>query len=241
MRLDLLNQHISFNSLFIMKLSTSAVATFKYFNIGKLCGRGGVQRFFMLSHDLSFQEELLTFDKWPEEKAKMIETGENPCGALPVTKFVAENGKTSTFDASQTIATCRLLARLHNIGSDSLLGDFVQDAVADEYQSFRNAWADVAFGDDQAAKDEYRVNKLPGFLAKFNALYKKYQQDDAFLSVSVKTNLPLWGDAAVFGVLYDHITSGLLSKEELKKYSKLSAAFEKFEAIPAVAKWINSA
>ena len=61
---------------------------FKYLKLGALGGRGGCVRFFMLAHGIDFTEELYDMGTdWPAAKAKIIESGENPAGTVPVVKY----------------------------------------------------------------------------------------------------------------------------------------------------------
>lgn len=206
--------------------------SFKYLAITPLAGRGGVLRFFMLIHGLAFDETLVQMNEWADVKTNMIESNENPCGSLPVLSL---GGDDSIPELSQHVALCRFLYR-EKVGVEvpSMEG-LRQDMVADEYQGFRNAWAGVAFSGDNAAKEAYKKETVPVMLTKFNALYNKYAIKDTFLTASV----PLWADVALSGLLYDHIQTGLMAKDDLKQYSKLNALYEGFSSIPAVAKWMN--
>jgi hypothetical protein len=121
-------------------MNPSALLVFKYLNLGAIGGRGGVQRFFMLANDIKFEEELFApGDAWAAEKKRMMETGDNPCGTVPVTIFSGdEEGAAQSL--SQHIAVCRYLARLHKLDTGDAYKDYVQDLVADEYQPFRAEW-----------------------------------------------------------------------------------------------------
>lgn len=225
-------------------MSNSSAITFKYLDIGPIAaGRGGVQRFFMLIHDIKFTEELFEpSDKWPLEKDRMVETAENPCGATPVTCMKTEAGK--EVDFSQHIATCRYLARIHNVNSGDAFKDYVQDLVADEYQGARDLWVKMAFGGGSIdEKKLYTAEELPKALKMFDALYKKFKtegDDSPYLSTNAAGDKPLWGDTALFGYLHDNIKTGFLKEEELTQYSNLDAMYKAFGAIPEVASWIEA-
>mmetsp|Transcript_21081 Transcript_21081/g.34888 ORF Transcript_21081/g.34888 Transcript_21081/m.34888 type:complete len:227 (-) Transcript_21081:196-876(-) len=218
----------------------TAAVTFKYIALGAIGGRGGVQRFFMLTHDIKFNEELFSpSEKWPVEKARMLETEENPCGAAPVTYLQGEAGE--SLHLSQHIAVCRYLARVNNINSGDAYKDYVQDLVADEYQGARDAWVRTAFGASNEEKATYSSETFPKKLKMFDTLYKKFKTSDD-VSPYLSTNAagkPLWGDCAIFGLCYDHIQTGLLKEEDLADYCNIAALYKSFAAIPAVASWID--
>ena len=60
------------------------------------------------------------------------------------------------------------------------------------------------------------------------------------MSVSSKTGHPLWGDAAIYGLLRDHIVSGSMNRDDLVMYPRLMAMFTAYEEIPAIKKWLES-
>lgn len=207
--------------------------TFKYLDLKPLAGRGGVLRFFMLIHGMDFQETLIPMKEWGAAKAKMLESNENPCGSVPV---LMVNDDDTIPELSQHIALCRYLYRKSGASGASTLTaleELTQDMVADEYQGFRSAWAGAAFS-DEAAKDTYKKETLPKMLTKFNALYAKYATTTPFLTAKV----PLWADTALAGLIYDNISTGLLTTDNLKEYAKLDALYEGFTALPAVSKWM---
>ena len=207
---------------------------FKYLNLLPLGGRGGVTRFFMISQGINYEEDLIAYDEsWAKEKARLIESGENPSGTLPMLYC---NDKPQP----QHIAAARYLARVHKVTSGDDYKDYVQDMVADEYHSFRSQWVSVAFGGDDEVKADYKTGDLVNHLTKFDALYKNFKTEEIFLSVSATTGQPLWGDAAIFGLLRDHILTNLLSLEDLAKYPCLLAMYTAYESIPAVKEWLDS-
>eukprot|EP00549_Striatella_unipunctata_P013397 CAMPEP_0118702426 /NCGR_PEP_ID=MMETSP0800-20121206/17889_1 /TAXON_ID=210618 ORGANISM="Striatella unipunctata, Strain CCMP2910" /NCGR_SAMPLE_ID=MMETSP0800 /ASSEMBLY_ACC=CAM_ASM_000638 /LENGTH=220 /DNA_ID=CAMNT_0006603635 /DNA_START=371 /DNA_END=1033 /DNA_ORIENTATION=- len=209
----------------------------KYLNLGPVGGRGGVQRFFMLAHGIKFEETLFTpSEEWGAEKKRLIETGENPCGSVPVT-YITGDGDQDSKTLSQHIATCRYLARVNKFDTGDIYKDFVQDLVADEYQSFRALWVDKTFTSDEKQKEEYRKKLLLEELKKFDALYKKYKTSDVYLSTS-PAGVPLWGDSAMFGIVYDNIKTGHITEEALAAYPNIEALYKAYSAIPTVAAWI---
>lgn len=211
--------------------------SFKYLDIKPLAGRGGVLRFFMLIHGFQFEETLVPMKEWSGVKAKMLESNENPCGSLPV---LTVNDDDSIPELSQHIALCRYLYRSrvqNDASSANPLQELIQDMVADEYHGFRGVWADTAFSNDDAAKETYKNETLPKLLTKFNALYAKYATSSPFLT----SEMPLWADIALAGLVYDHISTGMLNKKDLAEHTKLDALYEAFVTLPVVSKWMAEA
>lgn len=223
----------------IQGLSMVSVApvTFKYLNFGPIGGRGGVQRFFMLANGIPFQEELVTpGPAWEEVKKQMIESEENPCGAVPVTIYQNKAGK--EMHISQHIAACRYFARVNKLDSGDIYKDYVQDLVADEYQSWRAEWVKEAFSSTDEEKEAYKTEGLAKQLMKFDTLYKKYATDAPYLSTN-SAGKPLWGDSAIFGLVYDHIQTGFITPDDLRAYPNISNLYTKYGSIPEISKWIE--
>ena len=201
-----------------------------------LGGRGGVLRFFFLSQGIEFEEKLFApGEEWAAEKARLKASGENPTAKTPV--VYADDQP-----LPEHISTARLLAHVHGVSSSDHYKNYVQDLVSDEYQNFRNVWAQAVFSGTDDEKATYRETEVPQRLEQFDSLYKSFKCDNsnAFLSTSDKTGQPLWGDAAIFCLLYDHIQAGLLSRQALDKYNHLESMFVAYEKIPAVEQWISS-
>lgn len=215
--------------------------TFKYlalpFGLG---GRGGVQRFFFLAHNIDFKEELVDMNNWGTvEKERLKSSGENPCGSLPVI-YNSDCNDNESPHLSQHIAGLRYLAHLNGITKDNTpYEEYVQDLVADEYQGWRDLWVKTAFEGTDDDKAKYKSELSPALLDKFDKLYAKYKTHDTYLSVSKSTGKPLWADAAVYGLIRDNIITGLTTVEDLKKYSNLVAAYEAFASISAVKEWVD--
>mmetsp|Transcript_33460 Transcript_33460/g.69660 ORF Transcript_33460/g.69660 Transcript_33460/m.69660 type:complete len:230 (-) Transcript_33460:101-790(-) len=222
-----------------MKITPKSDLVFKYLALPNgLGGRGGVQRFFLLSQGIPFEEKLYGMgDEWATEKARMKSSGENPSATAPV--IYADD-----IPLPQHIATSRLLSTIHGCNASDPYGNYVQDLVADEYQGFRDSWVHMAFSGTDDEKAAWKATGLPDQLDKFNALYQQFKTTDnstsPFLSLSAKTQQPLWGDAAIFGLVRDNILTGFLSRDELAQYPYLQAMVAKYETIPAVADWIDT-
>lgn len=210
---------------------------FKYLDLGSIGGRGGTLRFFLLANGIPYDETLYPMgsDEWVAEKARLISSGENPCGTVPV----VYNFDSNSIELSQHIAICRFVARSNKVDSGDAFKDYIQDMMADEYQGFRDMWVRMVVRANDDEKAEYRTKTLPETLAKFEALYKKYKTADPYLSTNPAGN-PLWGDAAIFSIIYDNIQTGFLTQDTLvQSYPNLAALYQTFAAIPAVVSWIN--
>jgi glutathione S-transferase len=195
-----------------------------------------------LSQDIPFSEQLFAMgDEWGAEKKRLAETGENPSATVPVIVATNENDKEHCCYLPQHIATARLLARIHEKTSGDDYQDYVQDMIADEYQGFRNKWVWASFEAKDDEKADYQTTDLPQQLAKFNALYRNFKTHNVYLSVNPTNQKPLWGDAALFGLLRDHILTGHMTEDALQDYPELTAMYQEFEKIPAVAAWIEQA
>ena len=78
------------------------------------------------------------------------------------------------------------------------------------------------------------------YLSKFDQLYDHLNAHDAYMSDSKSTGNPLWGDAAMFGLLHDNMLMGFVTKEDLaRKYPRLSLLYSRYEEIPSVKEWID--
>uniref|UniRef100_A0A7S3PFA0 Glutathione S-transferase n=1 Tax=Aplanochytrium stocchinoi TaxID=215587 RepID=A0A7S3PFA0_9STRA len=197
-----------------------------------LGGRGGVVRFFLLANNIPFTEELIPMSDWPEHKATFIKEGVNPAGTVPIVQL---GDKTLT----QHVAIMRYLANLAGVSTGDPYRDYIQDLVADEYQGWRDAWVSGAFGDDEA-KNNYAKETVAKKLRLFEGLYAKYKMNDAFLSTS-PNGVPLWGDAAIYGLIRDNIISSFLDENTLEEHPCLNKLFKKYGALPKVASWVQKA
>ena len=229
----------------ILPSTAASPILFQYLKLLPLGARGGVTRFFLLTQGIPFEEKLIPMGpEWTAEKKRLVESGENPSGSLPIVYTSKNNNQDDESPQAhpQHIAVSRYLARIHKVTSGDDYKDYVQDLVADEYQGWRDLWVKTTFSGSDEDKQTYTATALPQMLTKFNALYEQFKTDDVFLSVSAQTGQPLWGDAAIFGLLRDHVlTKYLASKNELaKKYPYLMNMYNAYESIPAVQKWLES-
>lgn len=215
---------------------STAPVKLTYFHFGSIGGRGGALRFFLLANDIVYEDNLKTMGEWPAEKKRLVESGENPCGSIPVTYMKSEQG--DDLHLSQHVSTMRYLANVNKLPPHDAYHTYIQDLVSDEYQSWRVDWVKHALSATDEEKETYKTVALVAQLDKFNRLYGKFASADPYLSTST-AGKPLWGDSSVFGLLYDHIQTGLMTEEILETYPKLWALYKEFGAIPAVAKWVE--
>jgi Glutathione S-transferase, C-terminal domain len=213
----------------------------KYFSLPNgLGGRGGVQRFFLLANGIPFTEEQVDLDYWfAEGKAKSLASGENPCGSLPVV-FVGRDEQKKKACLSQHISSSRYLARVHGVTKGmSAYEEYVQDLVADEYMDFCAAWVHAVFEGSEDEKEDF-LKTIPTYLTKFDQLYAKFKTDDVYLSKSSATGNPLWGDAAMFGLIRDNVITGFIDVETLaQSYTNLWDVYELFGNIAPVKEWLD--
>ncbi|KAJ8909181.1 hypothetical protein NDN08_005874 [Rhodosorus marinus] len=204
----------------------------QYLNLGPVGGRGGVVRFFMLANGIQYEEQLfaLSNGEWERKKKVLIESGDNPAGTVPIVDI---DGVTLT----QHVAIMRYIANNRNLSSDEYLHNYVQDAVADQYQHLRDDWASNAFGSaDQ--KQKLTTELAPPQLHVLDRLYAKLKLEDVLLSHGNKASY-LWGDVAIFGILHDLVRTGNLTEEDMRSnYPNLHAVYKTFSENEAISKWI---
>jgi hypothetical protein len=68
-----------------MTITLESPLVFKYIAM-LVAACGGVLHFFLLSHGVSFEEELIPMsgNTWLVEKQRLIASGENPLGTVPI-------------------------------------------------------------------------------------------------------------------------------------------------------------
>lgn len=211
-----------------MSTSSTTKPVFKYLQL-PLMARGGVVNNFLGVHGVAFDSTLIPMSEWGATEKERTTREENPCGTLPI---VFWEGKTLV----QHISTMRYIANVSGLAPRDPWASYVQDLVADEYQGWRNSWVGAVFGDDQA-KAAYKES-VAGKLSLFEALYTKYKVGTGpYLSTS-PSGKGLWGDAAVFGLLWDNIKTGMISEEQISGYPHLDALYKASMAEPAIQQWI---
>ena len=190
--------------------------------------------FFMQIHGIEFEDSIVDMaTDWNALKESLTTTGRNPCGTLPVVTDGAH-------DMSQHVAIARHLARVHDVASGDPWDDYVQDLLADEYQGWRAKWVNTAWTVPQEIKDTYIADEVPKMLKVFEALYAKYKADPSAPYISTSpSGKALWGDVAVFGLLFDHMARNLLTRKQVAKYRNLDAVYDGISGEPKVAAWIK--
>jgi glutathione S-transferase len=200
----------------------------KYFDLGNIAGRGGYVRYWFLAHGIEFKEERVSFDEWPSLKLKLIESGDNPAGHLPVLDI---GGDTTLFDH---LAMLRYLSRqFGGYGTDSFL-DYEVDAAADEYRSWIDAYAATVVHPSIEMVEQYRASRASWYTV-IEALYaKRSHQAGPFFALS-----PTFVDCCVFGLIRDdQILHGVI---DLQTYPHMQNMFDEFMKIPSVEAWIKAA
>eukprot|EP00475_Leptophrys_vorax_P019454 TRINITY_DN2659_c0_g1_i3.p1 TRINITY_DN2659_c0_g1~~TRINITY_DN2659_c0_g1_i3.p1 ORF type:complete len:537 (-),score=156.96 TRINITY_DN2659_c0_g1_i3:39-1649(-) len=193
-----------------------------------LGGRGGVVRSFFLLHGIEYTEKLLPFgsQEWENEKKELISSGLNPAGLVPVVKI-------GNLVLTEHIAILRYLAgKLGLYGKDDWK-DYCADAVADEYQGYRNAWV-ASIGANDAGKAAYK-EKQHYFLELLEALYaRKASPTSPYLGGG---NVPGFVDLAMWGQLRDDsIVNGDVFVGG--KYPTLKGMFDAVGAVHAIKSWL---
>ncbi|KAL6065921.1 Glutathione s-transferase [Balamuthia mandrillaris] len=212
------------------------VPTYKYLKLGKLGGRGGVVRFFMLHNGIDFNEELFAWDEtWPQVKQQLADSGENPTGLLPV---VLLNGNALTEHVSIMRYFSRKLGKYGSEGQEEY--DYETDRIADVYASSRNDWAKGALGDAQAKKEYLEKARLQFYTVLETFLSRSSTPFFANGKLPEEGGVaPSFADVAVFSLMRDdQLTMGALAEGS---YPKLTALFDIVKDLPAIAKWIKSA
>eukprot|EP00475_Leptophrys_vorax_P002932 TRINITY_DN11675_c0_g1_i1.p1 TRINITY_DN11675_c0_g1~~TRINITY_DN11675_c0_g1_i1.p1 ORF type:complete len:222 (+),score=79.84 TRINITY_DN11675_c0_g1_i1:91-756(+) len=196
-----------------------------------LGGRGGVVRLFFLLHGIEYTEKLVPFgsEEWQNEKKELIASGQNPAGLVPV---ITVGDKVLT----EHIATVRYFSKKLGIYGNNAWNDYFADAVADEYQQYRNAWVG-SIGADDAAKAAYKV-KQQYFLELLEALYtRKAAADSPYLGGG---NVPSFADIAIYAQLRDDsIVNGDVFAGD--KYPTLKGVYDAVGAIEAIKNWVANA
>jgi hypothetical protein len=108
-----------------LTITQASPLVFKYLAL-PVAARGGVLRFFLLSHGVAFEEQLIAMNTWSTEKQRLISSGENPSGTVPIIYAKSSDTSKYTGDAHpQRIAVSRYLARVEQLTSDDPFRDYV--------------------------------------------------------------------------------------------------------------------
>eukprot|EP00611_Tribonema_gayanum_P007695 TRINITY_DN1711_c0_g2_i7.p1 TRINITY_DN1711_c0_g2~~TRINITY_DN1711_c0_g2_i7.p1 ORF type:complete len:223 (+),score=80.81 TRINITY_DN1711_c0_g2_i7:183-851(+) len=202
-----------------------------YFNFVPVGGRGGQVRFLLLALGIEFEEDLISVDEWPARKQALIDSGDNPCGAVPVLQI----GDLMLF---QSVSLARYVCSITGIGPTEPIKMYQQDALADEYSTWRVQWISAVFAaeDKKAALVAEYVAALPKRYAMFETMYAKFVTGST--PYAGGGPLPLHGDICVFAQLYDDRATKVAAPDMLEQYPKLKALYAAVAALPNVAAWL---
>ncbi|KAG5180120.1 hypothetical protein JKP88DRAFT_279820 [Tribonema minus] len=202
-----------------------------YFDVLPVGGRGGQVRFLLLALGIKFEEDLFGFDAWPARKQALIDSGDNPCGAVPILQI----GDLKLF---QSVSMMRYVCSVSGVGPTEPIKMYQQDALADEYTQWRVQWIGVVFAaeDKKPALLADYVAALPKRYATFEGMYAKFATGST--PYAGGGPLPLHGDACVFSQLYDDRATKLAALDMLEQYPRLKALYAAVAALPDVAAWL---
>lgn len=112
------------------------------------------------------------------------------------------------------------------IGGTNLEEDYLVDELADEYTSWRNAWAGT-LGGDAGNVEKYKTDREK-FYSLMNLFYShKKEKASSYL---LGGSLPRYADVAVYVMMSDdQATNGTM---DLSKYSGLEALWKTIRALP---------
>jgi glutathione S-transferase len=168
--------------------------TFKYFDLSplKIFGRGGAVRLFLLANNIPFKADDVPFDdKWPTVKAALVESGENPSGALPVMYD-------GDFQLSECNAISRYLARMANKLQDPHV-EAVSDMMLDKVVPLRDSTINAFLSKEQSDKDKHKHDRVNHYKI-IETLLAKHGTPSGLVSPS---DTPTAGDASVLAAVYD--------------------------------------
>jgi glutathione S-transferase len=168
---------------------------FKYFDLGgfKIFGRGGVARIFAATNEIAIEDVPgIGYDeKWFNvDKAKTIESGENPSGHLPILYD-------GDFQLSEVNAIIRYLGRKNNAQQDAKT-EAASDSVLDKVIPLRDAVITALLADD-ATKAKHKEDRVKQYKI-LDATIAKYASASGLIS---QTDKPTGGDVSVFAVAFD--------------------------------------
>jgi len=177
-------------------------------------------RFFFLAHNIAHENDWLALGaEWPKEKQRLVTSGENPTGLIPV---VYDGDKILT----EHHAIVRYYGKLHGAYGKDNWQDFVQDSIAETTKEWRADWAGAVLGSDEA-KAKYNAG-LNARYVTLEALLKKHGGFQGPFSV---------GDATVFGQVYDD--RGIGQKIDLAKFPLIEKVVQRALKHDGIKKWCD--
>eukprot|EP00475_Leptophrys_vorax_P046456 TRINITY_DN998_c0_g1_i1.p1 TRINITY_DN998_c0_g1~~TRINITY_DN998_c0_g1_i1.p1 ORF type:complete len:251 (-),score=56.09 TRINITY_DN998_c0_g1_i1:36-689(-) len=194
-----------------------------------LGGRGGVVRNFFLLHNIEYTERLIPFGspQWQTEKKQLVASGLNPAGLVPVVQV-------GDLVLTEHIAILRYFSKKLGIYGNDELKDYYADAVADQYQGYRNAWVG-SIGANAEAKAAYQ-EKQQYFLGLLEVLYgRKANKSSPYLGGG---EVPSFTDVAIYSQLRD---DGIVNGDVFagNKFPVLKDVHDSVGSIDAIKAWAS--
>ncbi|KAI8920557.1 glutathione S-transferase [Entophlyctis helioformis] len=198
--------------------------TLTYFNVAGTKGRGELLRLFFHEAGIAFVDNRVQFADWPALKAKIVASGANPFGSLPVLEL---NGRNYT----QSLPLLRLMAdKLGKYAGSNDDERYFVDQVADIYIDWRRSWVTTLGGSAEALKT-HQTEALPRCYAAFEFFLAKY--DGPFV---LGTDFS-YADIALYQALNDD--GSLESASLAAQYPRLAALAHATAARPNIAKYLE--
>ena len=212
----------------------------KFFELGPVGGRGGVVRNMLLVHDVKFKESKVpAFENWQAEKQRLISSGENPLGTLPVLYIdekpyfghipIARYLAAKVSHCTPWICMTRDTVQFDAVHSDHEVR-YRSDVILDEYTNWRGDWAKSNF--DEGKKQEY-LEKREKLYALMEKLYENRSDQSTPYFMGLET--PGVDDVAIYTLLYDDQT--IYGKLDMTSYPTLEELLKKVGEIPRIAEW----
>jgi glutathione S-transferase len=216
------------------KAATAAIGGkphFEYLDLpATLGGRGGVVRLFFIVHGIEYTEKLHAMgDPWLKRKQELIASGENPCGFVPLVKIGNDL-------YTEHISMLRFFSRKLGTYGKCAKRDYYEDAIADEYQPFRDGWVNSVIGSEEQ-KAEYKKKRFD-FYRVLETLYAQRKKDKSKAYLNAR-DVPGFVDIAMFALLRDDtIFNGDPFADA--KYPNLKAVYDTVGALPQVKAYYES-
>lgn len=201
----------------------------KYFDLSPLngfSGRGGAIRFYMLLHNIRFEEEYVKFDDWGSHvKADVIKSGESPTGHLPIV-YIDGQPKIESYAILRKFSK-----QLGEYGKDED-HDYMVDMVADAVAEFRSAVVQSALGSTED-KTSYLTDKRKQFYTMLNTLINQCNGKGAH----VVGDRASFADCVAFAVLWDDVATHGKDPGLWEQNPMLGAFFEAYLKQGPVMTW----
>lgn len=189
-------------------------------------GLGEILRLFLVDAGIDFKDEPFQRENWLAVKQKIIESGENPLGSVPLVKL----GNRAYHATTPTIKywSKKLGKYLPKDVEEEYFVDQAVDAIADWRGNSR-----VMFGSDEQAKETYKRDILPRLLKAFDVFLGKY--NGPYLLGSDIT----YADFTVYQCLSDTDVWGRgAAKDLLNQYPNVKAFVDALENRPKLKEFL---